>query len=154
MPNGRRVIVGIGLLFALSSPPAWAALGGSPGGVEVDGQPSSTPEKLVPSGAYIVHERATPDVVVREYATPQGQVFAVFWLGRRNPDLPVLLGRYFEQYQAAVTNREKKRSPMRGMTHIETAELIVETGGPMGAVWGKAYVPAQFPPGMTKEAIQ
>ena len=141
-------------MLSLTSPPAWAVLGGSPGGVEVDGQPLTVPAKLLPASNYVVHELTAPDVVIREYVSPRGSVFAVAWSGRRSPDLPSLLGTYFEQYQAAFTNRDKKRSPMRGMTHVETTDLIVETGGPMGAVWGKAYVPAQLPPGMTKEAIQ
>ena len=149
-----RLAGGIGLALFLICPPAWAILGGSPGGVEVDGQPLTVPAKLLPASGYVVHEFTAPEVMVREYVSLQGNVFAVSWSGRRSPDLPALFGTYFEQYKEASAKRDKKRSSLRGFTHVETPELIVETGGQMGAIWGKAYLPSQLPPGMTREAIQ
>ena len=150
----RTIPAQIVLLIFVTCPPAWAALGGSPGGIAMDHQPLVGEIHTVTAPGYSVQELTTQDLVVREYVSPGGIVFAVSWAGRRSPDLPALFGSYFEQYAAASANRDPKRSPLRGITHIETPQLVVETGGPMGAVWGKAYLPLEFPSGLTKEAIR
>ena len=154
MTYPREILLSVSLALCMIRTPAWAVLGGSPGGVEVEGQPLSAASSVIPATEYAVHELTTPEMMVREYVSLQGEVFAVTWSGRRSPDLPKLFGAYFEQYVAASADRDKRRSPLRGFAHVETADLIVETGGHMGALWGKAYLPSRLPPGIAKEAIQ
>ena len=138
----------------ISCPPARAVLGGAPGAMEAAGHPSTGQISTTPTPLYTVQELTTSDLVVREYVSSEGTVFAVSWSGRRPPKLATLLGIYFEEYEAASAEAASKRSPIRGVTHVATPHLVVDSGGHMGAIWGKAYVPALFPPGVTKEAIQ
>lgn len=149
----------VGLLAISLSPfahptPTWAVLGGNPGGVEVDHRPLAGAIETIAAPEYHVEELTTLDLVVREYVATNGSVFAVAWAGRRVPDLPVLLGAYFADYEAGAAAAASKRSPLRGVKRIETDELVVELGGHMGAVWGRAYLPGLLPPGLSNEAIK
>lgn len=154
MSKRRTIASAMTLTILMTCSSVWAVLGGSSGTLEVDHQPLSGQTRTIPGPDFSVHELTTPDLVVREYISGQGKVFGVSWTGRRSPDLPVLFGSYFEQYEAASAERNARRSPLRGVTQVETSDLVVETGGPMGAIWGRAYLPNFLPPGVTKEAIQ
>jgi len=153
-PRVFEVAAILSVSVLINCPPAWAVLGGSPGVMEADSHPSTGQISTTPAPQYTVQELTTSDLVVREYVSSEGTVFAVSWSGRRPPKLATLLGTYFEEYEAASADAASKRSPMRGVMHVETPHLVVDSGGHMGAIWGKAYVPALFPPGVTKEAIQ
>jgi hypothetical protein len=132
----------------------WAGLGGPPGGVEVDGQPLVGTTKILPASNYTVHELNSADLVVKEYVSSNGTVFAVSWVGRRVPGLAALLGRYFDEYSESAPQGSAEHPRLRGAKKQETAHLVVETGGHMGAIWGKAYVPDLFPPGITSGIVQ
>lgn len=154
MRGAHRLARALGLTLFLTCPSAWAALGAAPGALRLDDQPLNGPIRTISGPGYTVQELTTSEIVIREYVSQDGKVFAVSWSGRRSPDLPALFGAYFDQYQAASASRDRKRSPLRGVTRIETADLVVETGGHMGAIWGKAYLHSQLPPGVTKGAIR
>lgn len=151
-----RVLLILGGLAALFPVPfASALLGGMPGSVEVDHSPLAGTIRVIPASGYAIQELTSTDLVVREYISPvSGQVFAVSWTGRRSPDLPALFAAYFDEYETALSGREGRPSRPRGVTRVETAHLVVEAGGHMGAIWGKAYLPSQLPPGVKPEAIQ
>jgi hypothetical protein len=101
--------------------------------------------------AYSVHESATPaGTIVREYASPDGKVFAVSWNGPVKPDVRRLLGDYFETYTAAVHER---RGTLRRAT-VERNGLVVRSSGHIRAFNGLAYLPGALPAGVTPEELQ
>jgi hypothetical protein len=92
-------------------------------------------------------------VSVREYVAPGGTVFAVSWRGPVPPDVATLLGAYFAQYRDAAA----AGSPTAfGLHHSAVAapDVTVETGGHMGDLWGRAYLPAMLPPGVDASEIE
>jgi hypothetical protein len=106
-----------------------------------------------PSSAdsYTVERISTPaGVTVHEYISSSGTVFAVSWRGPRPPDLSRLLGSYFSQYQAAAA------APHRQQRHlnIKTQDLVVETGGHMRDLRGRAYLASLLPPNVSPEDIR
>ena len=101
--------------------------------------------------AYTVEQISTPaGVTVNEYLSPNGTVFAVSWRGPRPPDLSQLLGSYFAEYQTAAASAHAQRRP----SFIQSENLVVETGGHMRDLRGRAYVPALLPPGLSADDIQ
>lgn len=100
---------------------------------------------------YTVERITTPAAtVVSEYVAPSGVVFAVTWRGPAPANLSVLLGAYFHEYQEAAA-----RAPL-ALHHstVRTKNLIVETGGHMRALWGRAIIPALVPAGVDETEIR
>ena len=69
------------------------------------------------SEAFAVHEILAPTgIVVREYVSASGKVFAVTWHGPWPSDMRQILANYFEQYlkaaQAQVNSRAGRRPLM------------------------------------------
>jgi len=79
---------------------------------------------------------------VREFVAPGGKVFGVAWQGRRTPDLRLLLGSYFRDWHDAVAS-EPYHSLHRSA--IRTSSLVVQIGGAMGFVAGRAWAPKLIP---------
>jgi hypothetical protein len=82
---------------------------------------------------------------VREFVRPDGKVFGLAWQGPRPPDLSVLLGSYFGGWHNAVAN-QSHISLHRSV--VQTSSVVVEMGGPMGFVVGRAWAPALVPAGV------
>jgi hypothetical protein len=104
--------------------------------------------------AYAVEQMTTPaGIAVHEYVGPDGKVFAVTWRGRRPPDLSILLGSYFRQYQDAAN---ASGLTTHGLHHasVRASDLEVETAGHMRDMWGRAMLPAMLPPGVERSEIQ
>jgi hypothetical protein len=100
---------------------------------------------------YTVEQISTPPgVTVDEYVSSNGTVFAVSWRGPRPPNLSQLLGSYFTEYQTAAASPHARR---RGLV-VQTPKLVVETGGHMRDLWGRAYLPGSLPPGVSADEIQ
>lgn len=87
------------------------------------------------------------DMTVREYADASGFVFAVAWDGPTLPDLPVLLGSYFPDY--VKTFHGKTRG-----TALRQTQLVIESGGRMGAYLGRAYLPNKLPRSWLEQDIR
>ena len=102
---------------------------------------------------YAVHElRAATGTVVRQYASPSGNIFAVTWEGPTLPDLKQLLGRYFEDFQKAA--QSQNRAGVHGPLIIQLPGLVVELGGHMRSFRGRAYLPDQMPPQVRNQEIR
>jgi hypothetical protein len=98
-----------------------------------------------------VHELRLPSgTIVREYLDASGTVFAVTWRGPFKPDLPTLLGRYFDSYASAPRSAGSTRSRLA----IDQANLVVRAGGHQRAFVGLAYVPQLLPPGVSVADLQ
>jgi hypothetical protein len=166
-----KAILALGAMIVLLAPgAAMATLGGSARSIAADQQAlggqvrelnqrqSSTggqalqEQTPVPSNpAYTVEQISTPTgVTVKEYLSANGTVFGVSWRGPRPPNLSQLLGSYFAEYQTAAASP----SAQRGHLLIETENLVVETGGHMRDLRGRAYVPSLLPPGVSADEIQ
>jgi hypothetical protein len=107
------------------------------------------------TNAYTVQEIKTPTgVVVREYISSDGKIFAVVWQGPFLPDLRQLLGSHFEHFSQSVQNLKSKRPRIRGPLLIREPGLVVQTGGHMRAHFGRAFIPELVPQGIRIEEIQ
>ena len=148
-----QMAVAISLIMIVNLPRAWAALGEAANSVETDRVALAGQLNMIQAQLYTLQEITTSELVVREYVFGD-TVFAVAWRGRRPPNLVSLLGSYFQDYQEAASAAAANGPRMRGVTRIQGAHVVVETGGHPGDIRGRAYIPALLPSGVTKEMIQ
>lgn len=138
------------LLLVLSGPAA-AALGGSEASIAADQAHMKATRRIVAAPQYTVHEiQAASGILVREYVSAQGQVFAVAWQGPLMPDLQQFLGSYFADYQAAARSKRAGRGPLQ----VRQPGLVVQSGGHMRAFSGRAYIPQLLPADMAVDEIR
>ena len=111
-------------------------------------------EGAAPSGYYSIQQITTPGgTVVSEYVGQNGRVFAVTWRGPKPPDVGSLLGAYYKQYSdAAEAGSPSPFGPHVSAVHA--SDVTVETGGHMGLMWGRAYLPAKLPAGVSVSEIK
>ena len=124
--------------------------------------PSPTPKcatptvgQLAESGLFSAHEtQLETNTVIKEYARPDGLVFAVSWRGPVVPDLTQLLGTYFpvfKQAQEEPLNAGKRGSPLS----LAKDGLVVQASGRSPHFFGYAYVTHLVPPGINvKDVVQ
>jgi hypothetical protein len=138
-----------GLLGALlMQAPAAAHLGGDTPSVSVDRAVLNAQLRTTATLQYNLHEISiAPGTLVREYATPQGRVFAVTWQGPLPPNLRQLLGGYYAQYQSAVA--AQSRPGMHRQMNVAQTDLVVQSAGRLRSFRGKAYVPSLVPAGVS-----
>lgn len=152
----KRILLVIAAVIAiLAIPfPAEASLGGNINSVQADqtrlqGKLSSTA-----NGAYTIEEIQAPTgVVVREYVSSSGTVFAVTWHGPTRPDLRQVLVTYMTTFTEALQAQRGSRV-VRGALVIRQPGLVVEMGGHMRWLVGRAYVPNMVPAGVQMEEIR
>jgi len=130
--------------------PGFATLGQDVSSVRDDQAHLNASETVVTSQLYSVHEMKTPGgTTIREYVSPAGTVFAVSWHGFP-PDLRQLLGEHFDEYMAAASETARRG---RGV-HIETDDLVVESGGHMRYSVGRAFLSSKLPSGVSRDEIR
>jgi len=152
------------MLFVGASPnPARAALGASADSVAADAaafqaagvSSAARPALNAPAvNAYtLARMTAAGGIAVTEYVGPDAKVFAVTWRGRRPPNLSVLLGSYFAQYQDAASAGVLTA---HGLHHasVRGGDVAVETAGHMRDMWGRAWLPAMLPRGVEESEIR
>ena len=133
------------------SMPARATLGGAIESVERDRSHLKAQARSQAGPGYTVHAMtAASGTAIREYAAPDGQVFAVTWSGPAMPDLRQLLGSYFSTYASDTTARRS------GHSHrlVDRPELVVRSSGHQRSFSGKAYVPSMVPTGVAIDDLQ
>jgi Protein of unknown function (DUF2844) len=148
-----QMAIAFTLIAIIDLPKTWAILGDPASSVETDRLALAGQLRMIPAQRYTIQEITTSELVLREYVSGD-TVFAVFWKGRRPPNLVSLLGSYFQEYQEAVTATASNGLLRRGVTRIQASHVLVETGGHAGDVYGRAYLPSLLPPGVTKEMIE
>lgn len=92
--------------------------------------------------------------VIREYLDSSGTVFAVSWSGPRVASLDTLLGSYFPAWQKGLAAAHAARGGGHGPVALYDSGLVVESGGHMGALTGRAWLPKALPHGFTTDQIQ
>ena len=113
------------------------------------------PAQAAPASANFAVERmTTPEgTVVSEYIGQGGTVFAVTWRGPTPPDVATLLGTYFKQYSDAA-NAGAPGSFGLHVSSVHASDVTVDTAGNMALFWGRAYLPAALPAGVTLSEIK
>lgn len=150
--RGLRAIAG-GLAAALLAPGlALAALGQDGSSVESDRVQLKAQRNITQSSGYSVHELTLPGgTKVREYLSPNQQIFAVAWNGPSIPDLQQLLGAHFARYQSAAARAARG---LRRPVVLQEPDLVIQSNGHARAFSGVAYLPQQMPSGVSAEQIR
>jgi hypothetical protein len=150
LPGALRLCV-IGVALMLIYVPASAELGGNVSSIQADQEHMKGTRRVTTTAAYSVHEiQAASGTMVREFVSPSGTVFGVAWNGPSTPDLQQLLGAYFGQYTQAIQNK----GAARGRLSIHQEGLVVEAGGHMRSLSGRAYLPQMMPQGVASGLIK
>ncbi|MCA8318591.1 DUF2844 domain-containing protein [Burkholderia cepacia] len=150
-------LTAVSLLWCLY---AHAELGGAPMLLPAD-DPAATARVIrsingVPSGTgeYTVREiKLVSGTVIHEYASAPGIVFGLAWQGPSMPNFASILGRHFPRYTAGVEAAHAAHG-WRAPVSVNTSDLVIRTGGHMGAFWGQAWLPATLPARLTGNDIQ
>jgi hypothetical protein len=79
---------------------------------------------------------------VKEFVTPAGVVFGLAWKGIRHPDFPQILGKYSAEFRDAYAQTQR---PGHSPVAVHSRRAVVELGGQMRSVIGRAYVSARAP---------
>lgn len=140
-------------MAAVCSLPAFAVLGEDVSSVQADRIHINASMRVTPAQNYTIHElRSATGVLVREYSSASGKVFAVSWQGPTLPDMKQLLGSYFEEFQKAARSQSRPggHSPMI----IQHPGFVVELGGHMRSFVGRAYLADQMPPEVNNQEIR
>jgi hypothetical protein len=132
-------------MAALSPCIAAATLGEPESSVQADAAQVKGSIKSTSRVNYRLHEIQLPSgTAVREFAGPDGTVFAVAWNGPSMPNLRQTLGRYFDGYVAGA----KANRLGHHRLSIQQSDLVIQSGGHMRAFSGLAYLPMAVPAGM------
>lgn len=151
VPGARVAFAALLLVAALQPRAAHAGLGQPEAVVSADVQHLNGSIKSTERTTYTLHEIQLPSgSVLREFAVPGGNVFAVAWSGPRLPDLRQALGSYFDVFVAAA------QAPHRGHTHLQILQdgFVMESAGHMRAYSGRAYLPQSIPAGTSMDEIR
>lgn len=102
---------------------------------------------------YDVRESTVDGVLIKEYFSNNGIVFALSWRGVAAPDLTHFLGAYFPEYDQAA--REQLPVQRRGKSAtITSSQITVRKFGHMRDIRGVATVPSLMPAGVQAEDLQ
>ncbi len=146
----RGIVILLASFLLLLLLPVYATLGEEASSVQRDQAHLNASVRVVAGEHYSVQEMQTPaGTNIKQYVSPGGTVFAVSWRGFA-PDLQQLLGSYFDQYMAAASQAAHHG---RGI-HIETGDLVVESGGHMRYVVGRAYLRSKMPSGVSSDDVR
>jgi Protein of unknown function (DUF2844) len=127
---------------ALIAAPALAALGGGASSVEADSAHMKGTVRVSPQANFTVHEIETSaGIVVHEYLSLEGKVFAVSWRGPGIPDLRQLLGSYYGSFEQAASTTAHNHHNLA----VETPDVVVQSSGHTRAFSGRAWAPALLP---------
>jgi hypothetical protein len=130
--------------------PAFATLGQGASSIQTDRVHLNSSERVITRPLYSVHEMQTPSgTTIRQYVSSGGTVFAVSWEGFP-PDLRQLLGDHFDEYMTAASPVVHRG---RGV-HVETGDLVFESGGHMRYVVGRALLRSKMPSGVSRDEIR
>lgn len=152
------ILIGTVALLTASAPaiqpPLWAALGQPVATVERDRVMMKGQRQNRTVAGYSLDTITVAGMQIKEYASPDGLVFAIVWKGTGAPDLKLLLGEYFEEYQEKVTAARGRTPRAREPFRMRSDRLVVERAGHSRSAWGRAYLPSHLPPGIRPEDIQ
>lgn len=148
-------------MFAMPVAPAFAGLGAAPTPASepaAGAQAKSVQRPGADADTGAIDNYTTNEIhtaaggVVTEYVSRSGVVFGISWRTPMMPDLHELLGAYFPSFeQAASASRSSGR---RGPVTVDSADLVLQSGGRMRDYRGSAYVPGLLPPNVSGDVIK
>jgi hypothetical protein len=128
-----------------------AALGGKVASVAADQKQMKASLKVSSNGRYEVHElQIAGGNVVREFVSPDGNVFGIAWTGSAVPQYSQLLGGYTDRINEAAQSRRYHRAPLA----INEPGFVFSAMGHMRYYAGRAYIPSLIPAGVQVEEIR
>jgi Protein of unknown function (DUF2844) len=134
--------------------PACASLGGDLSSVHDDQMKMQGTLRTTRNDSYNVHEiQGANGIVLREYVSLSGNVFGVAWQGHSHPDLRQVLGSNYDTFTQAVKAQRAQRHG-HGPLLIQEPGLVVQMGGHMRSLAGRAYLPQNLPAGVHAEVIR
>jgi hypothetical protein len=145
IPFGRATLAAAALVYGCLGAPedAHATLGGDVASVASNQERLGGVRHVQMLAAGERHDIELPSgVVVREYVSPSGAVYAITWRGPRMPDLRELFGPYF----AALSSRDPRNGHHRMI--LTGADLEVRSMGHRNSFAGRAWVPSLVPAGI------
>ena len=142
--------IAIAAFAILLSASSFAALGGDVNSVLADQAQMKAQRRVTQMTAYSIHEmQSQAGTTVREFVSPEGKVFGVAWQGQALPNFQQVLGSYYDEF---IKNAPRQRK--HGPVTIQTPGLVVQSGGHMRALTGRAYVPEMMPSGVKVDDIK
>jgi hypothetical protein len=149
-----RQVVTATLLVLLASHSVFAALGDNVSSVKADQARLKGTVRVTQAQSLEIHEiTAEHGTVVREFVSPEGNVFGVAWKGQFIPDLQQLFGNYFDQYSEAA-KAQKASYVGRRPLNVQLPGLVVQMSGHMRAYSGRAFLPGMLPQGVAADSIR
>jgi hypothetical protein len=143
----KRAVLGVAVFIAALIPHVASATLGEPEvTVQTDtAQLHAAIKSSEDRTSYRVHEIQLPSgTVMREFVAPNGNVFAVAWQGPTRPDLRQALGQYFDAFASAPRSKFSDRRHLQ----IQQGDLVLQSGGHMRALSGRAYLQSAIPSGV------
>jgi hypothetical protein len=102
---------------------------------------------------FTVHELTNEGIQIREFSDLQGKVFAIKWKGNTHPDLAPLLGSFYPEFEQL--SKKKLTPKIRTSNSVITGKNVtVEKYGHLRNAQGRAYLPKNFPAGVSLNDIQ
>jgi hypothetical protein len=134
--------------------PVGASLGSDYASVEADRAKMQGTLQTNSGDTFTVHQiQGATGVAVKEYASPDGKVFAVTWQGPFHPDLHQVLGNYYGEYMKAAQAQRANRHG-HGPLLIQEQGLVVQISGHLRSFYGRAYLPEMLPANVHIEDIK
>ena len=141
-------------LSSLNHPSALASLGDTISSIEADRSRLSGRRSAPETYAlYEVHIITNNGVILREYLSNGGKIFAITWQGNTHPDLSHLLGAYFKEFK----NLPKRNNRIRGRalnSSLVGKNVTVERSGHLRRARGRAFLPKLIPQGVKLDEIK
>jgi hypothetical protein len=118
--------------------------------------PASRPANSAPSTAYRVNSVTLDSgTVVREFvSTATNTVFALTWSGPAKPNLRDILGDSFSRFVASSGSEPGLKVAGTSQRELSAPDVVIRSYGHAGHFQGYAYLPAQFPAGVSPSALQ
>lgn len=124
---------------------AHATLGGDVASVAANEQHLVAAKQVQKLASGELHILQLPSgIVVHEYVSSTGAVYAVTWRGSRMPDLRELLGPYFTQ----LSQRGSREPSGHHRMSMVGSDLVLRSSGHRGSFVGRAWVPSLLPSGV------
>ncbi len=141
------------LILLMCGNTANAALGEKAASVEMDRSAlSAVRGSTSANDKYTVYEISSAANTVREFVSPSGIVFGMAWDGLVSPDMEVLLGTYYKEYELAFKNTPRQRGSRH--LHVRSSSVVVEKWGHMRSYHGRIYSPVLIPPDVSPDEIK
>jgi len=142
----------VGLLIVLLPSLSLAEVDGNEDSVEKDRSHFGATESIRKSLKYKIYDLAAARNNVHEYVDKSGHVFAVTWDGRIPPDLSVIFGKHYDDYNKTLTNYPRAKG-RRNFQSLVTSKLKITQYGHLGHYAGSAFVIGTMPEDVSTDEI-